>query len=116
MLVPEGATAQVEEDEHAYAAGDAYACGAEANRAWLEIGLWKRDRVASLLKRHVPRARIDVGCGGWGVHHDVFSAVGTQGTVAGDVSLKLVRHAPDHATAPHPRHYLRVSAEALPLP
>ena len=115
LLLPAGAVAQVEADEHAYAAGDAYACGAEANRAWLEIGLWKRDRVAKLLRRNVPRASIDVGCGDWGVHHDVFSAVGTEVTVAGDVSLKLVRHARDHATAPHRVHYLVFSAEALPF-
>ena len=97
---------------HAYAAGDAYGCGAEANRAWLEIGLWKRDRVAALLRRRVPRASIDVGCGDWGVHHDVFDAVGSELAVAGDVSLKLVRHARDHATAPHRVHYLVFSAEA----
>jgi SAM-dependent methyltransferase len=115
ILVPAGVVAQVEEDEHAYAAGDAYACGAEANRAWLEIGLWKRDRVAGLLRGRVPRASIDVGCGDWGVHHDVFSAVGTELTVAGDVSLKLVRHARDHATAPQRVHYLVFSAEALPF-
>ncbi|MDP9321602.1 MAG: class I SAM-dependent methyltransferase [Chloroflexota bacterium] len=115
ILVPEGVVAQVEEDEHAYAAGDAYACGAEANRAWLEIGLWKRDRVAALLRRGVPRASIDVGCGDWGVHHDVFDAVGSELAVAGDVSLKLVRHARDHATAPHRVHYLVFSAETLPF-
>lgn len=115
ILLPSGAVAQVEEDAHAYAAGDAYACGAEANRAWLEIGLWKRDRVAGLLRSRVPRASIDVGCGDWGVHHDVFSAVGRERTVAGDVSLKLVRHARDHATAPHRVHYLVFSAEALPF-
>jgi SAM-dependent methyltransferase/uncharacterized protein YbaR (Trm112 family) len=115
ILIPEGAVAQVEEDEHAYAAGDAYACGAEENRAWLEIGLWKRDRVARLLRRLVPRASIDVGCGDWGVHHDVFAAVGTELAVAGDVSLKLVRHARDHATAPHRVHYLVFSAETLPF-
>lgn len=115
ILLPAGAVAQVDEDEHAYAAGDAYACGAEENRAWLEIGLWKRDRVAGLLHRAVPRASIDVGCGDWGVHHDVFSAVGTELAVAGDVSLKLVRHARDHATAPYRVHYLVFSAETLPF-
>ena len=115
ILLPEGAVAQVEADEHAYAAGDAYGCGAEANRAWLEIGLWKRDRVAALLRRQVPRASVDVGCGDWGVHHDVFDAVGSELAVAGDVSLKLVRHARDHATSPHRVHYLVFSAEALPF-
>lgn len=115
VLLPDGVVAQVEADESAYAAGDAYACGAEANRAWLEIGLWKRDRVAGLLRKRVPRASIDVGCGDWGVHHDVFAAVGTELAVAGDVSLKLVRHARDHATAPHRVHYLVYSAEALPF-
>lgn len=115
ILLPSGAIAQVEADEHAYAAGDAYACGAEENRAWLEIGLWKRDRVAGLLRRRVPRASLDVGCGDWGVHHDVFAAVGTELAVAGDVSLKLVRHARDHATAPHRVHYLVFSAETLPF-
>ena len=115
ILLPQGAVAQVEEDEQAYAAGDAYACGAEENRAWLEIGLWKRDRVAGLLRHRVPRASIDIGCGDWGVHHDVFSAVGTELTVAGDVSLKLVRHARDHATAPQRVHHVVFSAEALPF-
>ena len=115
ILVPDGVTAQVDEHEEGYAAGDAYGCGAEANRAWLEIGLWKRDRVAALLHRRVPRASIDVGCGDWGVHHDVFAAVGTELAVAGDVSLKLVRHARDHATAPDRVHYLVFSAETLPF-
>jgi len=115
ILMPAGVVAQVEADEHAYEAGDAYACGAEANRAWLEIGLWKRDRVAGLLRHRVPRASVDVGCGDWGVHHDVFAAVGTDLAVAGDVSLKLVRHARDHATAPHRVHYLVFSAETLPF-
>ncbi len=115
VLLPPGAIAQVEQNEDAYAAGDAYNVGADENRAWLEIGLYKRDLVARLLHRRVPRASIDVGCGDWGLHQDVFAAVGTQLAVAGDVSLKLVRHARDHASAPLRVHHLVFSAEALPF-
>ena len=115
VLLPQGAVAQVEQEEHAYTAGDAYNVGADENRAWLEIGLYKRDLVAKLLHGRVPRASIDVGCGDWGLHQDVFAAVGTRLAVAGDVSLKLVRHARDHASAPLRVHHLVFSAEALPF-
>ncbi len=115
VLLPVGAVSQVDQDDGAYAAGDAYNVGADENRAWLEIGLYKRDLVARLLHDRVPRASIDVGCGDWGLHQDVFAAVGTQLAVAGDVSLKLVRHARDHASAPLRVHHLVFSAEALPF-
>lgn len=115
ILLPEGARAQVDEHEHAYQAGDAYELGKDENRAWLEIGLAKRDLVGRLLHGHTARASLDVGCGDWGFHHDVVRGLGSELSVAGDISLKLVRHARMAAAAPGRVHHVVFSAEALPF-
>jgi len=115
ILLPEGARAQVEEDEHGYEPGDAYDVGGEGHRAWLEIGLYKRDLVAKLVRGRTPRASLDVGCGDWGLHHDVVAAIGREVAISGDVSLKLVAFARSHASAPNRVHHLVFSAEALPF-
>jgi len=115
VLLPEGAHAQVEEHDHEYEPGDAYGVGSEANRAWLEIGLYKRDFVAKLVRGRTPRASLDVGCGDWGLHHDVVAAIGREVAISGDVSLKLVAFARSHASAPNRVHHMVFSAEALPF-
>lgn len=115
VLLPAGAHAQVEEHEHEYEPGDAYNVGSEENRAWLEIGLYKRDLLGRLMRGRTPHASIDVGCGDWGLHHDVVGALGTDLSVAGDISLKLVEHARSAAIAPGRVHHLVFSAEALPF-
>ncbi len=115
VLLPQNARVQVEERRHAYEAGDAYNVGAEVNRAWLEIGLYKRDLVGRLVRGKTPRASIDIGCGDWGLHHDVAGAIGTELAISGDVSLKLVSHARSQAIAPGRVHHLVFSAEALPF-
>lgn len=115
VLLPEGAHAQVEEHDHEYEPGDAYNVGGEGHRAWLEIGLYKRDLMAKLVRGRTPRASLDVGCGDWGLHHDVVAAIGREVAVSGDVSLKLVSFARSHASAPNRVHHLVFSAEALPF-
>ena len=115
VLLPEGAHAQVEEHEHDYEPGDAYDVGGEGHRAWLEIGLYKRDLVAKLVRGRTPRASLDVGCGDWGLHHDVVAAIGREVAISCDVSLKLVAFARSHASAPNRVHHIVCSAEALPF-
>ena len=115
ILLPEGAHAQVDEHDHGYEPGDAYDVGGEGHRAWLEIGLYKRDLVAKLVRGRMPRASLDVGCGDWGLHHDVVAAIGREVAISGDVSLKLVSFARSHASAPNRVHHLVFSADALPF-
>lgn len=115
VLLPEDAHAQVDDHEHAYEPGDAYDLGGEGHQAWLEIGLYKRDLIAKLVRGRTPRASLDVGCGDWGLHHDVVAAIGREVAVSGDVSLKLVDFARSHASAPNRVHHLVFSAEALPF-
>ena len=106
---------QVEEHEAEYVPGDAYRLGASENRGWLEIGLYKRDVVAGLLRARMPRASIDVGCGDWGVHYDIAGALGSELSIAGDVSLKFVQQARSQATSTGRVHHVVFSADALPF-
>ena len=106
---------QVEEHEESYVPGDAYRLGAAENRGWLEIGLYKRDLVARMIRGRRPRASIDVGCGDWGLHYDVAGALGSELSVAGDVSLAFVRQARSQSTSSGRVHHVVFSADALPF-
>lgn len=114
VLLPERLDLDLERHADEHPAGDAYDAGSHAG--WHELGLYKRDLVARLLREApVPRASLDVGCGDWGVHHAIAGSIGRDLAVAGDISLDLVRHARNAATAPGRIHYVVFSAEAIPF-
>lgn len=114
VLLPERVDLDLERHAEEHPAGDAY--GAASHAGWHELGYFKRDLVARLLREApVPRASLDVGCGDWGVHHAIAGSIGRDLAVAGDISLDLVRHARNAATAPGRIHHLVFSAEAIPF-
>lgn len=114
VLLPEKIELDLEHHDETHEAGDAYQ--AEAHDGWRELGFYKRDLVARMLRdRPVPRASIDVGCGDWGFHHSTAGGIGRELAVAGDISLELVRYARQAATAPGRIHHMVFSAEALPF-
>jgi SAM-dependent methyltransferase len=114
VLLPERVDLDLERHAEEHPAGDAYGAGSHAG--WHELGYYKRDLVARLLRQApVPRASLDVGCGDWGVHHAIAGSIGRELAVAGDISLDLVRHARNAATAPGRIHHLVFSAEAIPF-
>jgi len=114
VLLPERVDLDLERHAEDHPAGDAY--GAASHAGWHELGYFKRDLVARLLREApVPRASLDVGCGDWGVHHAIAGSIGRDLAVAGDISLDLVRHARNASTAPGRIHHIVFSAEAIPF-
>lgn len=101
--------------EERFTQDDPYQCGRPENKFWLLLGFAKIDLIARTTKRWTIRRSIDVGCGDWGIFHQVPQLVGSEIAVAGDLSLLAVKKARTNSKAPRRIRFIVFDAERLPF-
>jgi SAM-dependent methyltransferase len=101
--------------EERFAQDDPYQCGRPENKFWLLLSLAKIDLVTRLVKRWTIQRSIDVGCGDWGIFHQVPHLVGSEISVAGDLSFLAVKKARENSEVAHRTQFVVFSAERPPF-
>jgi SAM-dependent methyltransferase len=101
--------------EERFAQDDPYQCGRPENKFWLLLGFAKIDLVSRLVKKWAVQRSIDVGCGDWGIFHQVPSLVGSEISVAGDLSFLAVKKARENSEVACRTRFVVFDAERLPF-
>lgn len=101
--------------EERFAQDDPYQCGQPQNKI---VAIWsqaKADLVARLVKQWTVQHSIDVGCGDWGVFHQVPLLVGSEFSIAGDLSFLAVKKARENSAMAHRTQFVVFDAEHPPF-